>query len=151
MKKIFVLDSSPLGLLFQKMGIPDADACRAWLERHLATGVRFIVPEIVNYELCRELLRLGKTTAVTALAASNRAVPGRYLPVTTQALDLAAELWADARRKGVPTADPHALDVDVILAAQVLSAGYQPADFVVATSNVAHLSQFVPADVWSNL
>jgi hypothetical protein len=66
-------------------------------------------------------------------------------------MDLAAELWAKARRQGKPTAHPHALDVDVILAAQVLAAGFDPADFVVATSNVSHISQFVPAQPWEAL
>ena len=64
---------------------------------------------------------------------------------------LAAELWARARKRGRPTADVSALDVDVILAAQVLSAGYSPSEFVVATTNVSHISQFVPADNWQNI
>lgn len=151
MTRIIVLDSSPLGLQFQKPGIPAADAGRHWVQAHVAARNRVVVPEIVNYELRRELLRLGKSWAVAALAAFNAAVPDRYLPITTAAMDLAAELWARARQFGAPTADPQALDVDVILAAQVLSAGYAPGSFVVATSNVAHLSQFVPADHWQNI
>lgn len=66
-------------------------------------------------------------------------------------MDLAAELWAQARQRGKPTADRHALDVDVILAAQVLTAGFQPGNFVVATTNLSHLSQFVPAEVWDQI
>jgi predicted nucleic acid-binding protein len=150
-KPIIVLDSAPLGLLFQKTKVREADDCRAWLGRHLQTGVRVVVPEIVNYELRRELLRLGKTKAVTALDAFNRATPGQYRPIVTGAMDLAAELWATTRAVGLPTADVHALDVDVILAAQVLHAGLDPAEFVVATSNVGHLGRFVPADLWQNL
>ena len=64
---------------------------------------------------------------------------------------LAAHLWAQARQGGLPTADRHALDADMILAAQILSAGHQPTDFVVATGNVSHLSRFVPADLWSRI
>jgi hypothetical protein len=84
------------------------------------------------------------------LAAFN-GVPGRLLPISSAALDLAAELWAGARQAGKPTAAPQALDVDVILSAQVLCAGYQPGDFVVATTNVDHLSQFVPAQDWRQI
>lgn len=71
-----------------------------------------------------------------------------YLPITTRAMRLAAQLWADARREGRPTADRHALDADVILAAQtrlLIAEGY---DAVVATTNVRHLTRFVPAAEW---
>jgi predicted nucleic acid-binding protein len=149
-KRVIVLDSSPLGLLFQKPSYPRADECRSWLERHVAANVDVIVPEIANYELRRELIRLGKHRALNALAAFNN-VSGRFLPITSASLDLAAELWAEARKQGKPTADVHALDGDVILAAQVLTEGFQPGRFVVATSNVSHLSQFVPAAMWDQI
>jgi predicted nucleic acid-binding protein len=55
----------------------------------------------------------------------------------------AAELWADARRSGHPTADPKELDCDVIIAAQALESGA-----VVATENVGHLSRFVTSSDW---
>ena len=55
---------------------------------------------------------------------------------------LSAEFWAQVRRLGVPTADPKALDVDCILAAQARLAG-QPGDRVrLATTNVRHLHRF---------
>jgi predicted nucleic acid-binding protein len=74
-----------------------------------------------------------------------------YLPITTQAMRLAAELWAQARNRGMTTAHPMALDGDVILAAQVLAAGYAPTDFVIATSNVRHLAQFAPSAAWESI
>jgi len=146
--KFIVLDSTPLGLLFTKATHREGDQCRQWLKRHLAAGIRFIVPEIVDYELRRELLRIGNPRPLAQLDTFIAAERDRYIALTTRAMRLAAELWAQARRQGIPTADPHALDVDVILSAQVLAHGYDPADILVATSNVAHLSQFVPAEIW---
>ncbi|HWE97164.1 MAG TPA: PIN domain-containing protein [Tepidisphaeraceae bacterium] len=151
MKPVVTLDSTPLGLIIQPRDGGDAEACRKWLKRVLASGSRIIVPEIVNYELRRELLRMGRSTAITDLAAFNAASADRYLPLTTQAMDLAAELWAKVRRQGKPTSDPHALDVDMILAAQVLAAGFDAADFVIATSNISHLSLVAPAELWKNI
>ncbi len=66
-----------------------------------------------------------------------------YLPLTTAVMRHAADLWAEARRRGRPTAGAQALDGDVILAAQTLAVGGR-----VATENVGHLSQFVEAFNW---
>jgi hypothetical protein len=50
----------------------------------------------------------------------------------------------------LPTAGDHALDGDVILAAQVaVSAGDQ--DPVIATTNVKHLERFVAARLWRDI
>ncbi len=57
-----------------------------------------------------------------------------------------AELWADARKRGRPTADLKELDGDVILAAQA-----QQAKAIVATENVGHLSLFVEAKDWTEI
>jgi len=151
MKQVVVLDSTPLGLIVQRRDRADAERCRQWAKRLVAAGTKLIVPEIVNYELRRELLRLNKISALADLATFNRATPDRYLPLTTRAMELAAELWAKIRRHGRPTADPHALDIDVILAAQVLDAGIDPSQFVVATSNVSHVSLLVPAEAWEKI
>ncbi len=72
-----------------------------------------------------------------------------YLPITTDAMRRAAELWAGARRKGKPTAADATIDADVILAAQALTFG--AAQFAIATSNPAHLVRFVPAELWENI
>ena len=69
-----------------------------------------------------------------------------YQPLTTGIMRKAAQLWADARKKGHPTADPKELDSDVILAAQALYAGA-----IVATENVGHLSLFVESQNWRDI
>jgi hypothetical protein len=63
----------------------------------------------------------------------------------------AAELWADVRRRGLPTASPDALDGDVILAAQALMAGGPEDTVIVATGNVGHLGRFVDARIWDQI
>jgi predicted nucleic acid-binding protein len=109
------------------------------------------VPAIVYYELKRELLRAGKQFSIGRLDAFINATAGRYVPLSDEALQLAAELWAKARQQGRPTADPRALDIDVILAAQALSSGAPPAEIVVATTNPNHLARFVTAKVWQDI
>lgn len=50
-----------------------------------------------------------------------------YLPITTDIMLMAAELWAEARNKGYQSASNDSLDGDVILAAQtiqLINAGY---------------------------
>ncbi|MCI0525805.1 MAG: nuclease, partial [Acidobacteria bacterium] len=72
-----------------------------------------------------------------------------YLPITTTAMRQAAQFWAQARKQGQPTAGDKTIDCDVILAAQAATLGV--ANFVVATTNVKHLSRFVPSDLWQNI
>jgi predicted nucleic acid-binding protein len=151
MSKVIVLDSGPLGLLMQRRGLPLADACRSWAAGHLAAGSTLLVPEIADYEVRRELLRLNKLAAINRLDLFNRASSGRYLPLTTSSMRRAAELWAQTRKKGLPTADPKELDADVIVAAQALTAGFPSHDLVIATTNPVHLARFAAAELWQNI
>jgi len=142
------LDTGPLGLATRKRGqSAEADALQDWLDELDEFGIPVYVPEIVDYELRRELLRADKTTSIRRLDALNtRAV---YLPLNTTAIQLAARLWSEARRAGQTTAGSQRLDGDVILAAQVQTLGVT--GIVVATSNVAHLGRFVAAEDWHNI
>jgi predicted nucleic acid-binding protein len=143
-----VLDSGPLGLVTQRRKkSTEADACRLWLDTLLRNGTRVYVPEIVDYELRRELLRSGKAGGIARLDALKMAA--RYVPISTPAMLRAAELWAEVRKGGLPTAAPDALDVDVILAAQALSLSIP--GLVVATSNSRHLGRFVLAMEWRQI
>ncbi len=141
-----LLDSSPLGALSHPK--PDAGIVR-WAAACQKAGHEIYVPEVIDYEIRRELLRANKKAGVANLDALKAAF--RFLPITSPAMLLAADLWATSRQGGQPTGDPKKLDIDVILAAQALTLGIPAGSLVVATSNVAHLARFVPADLWSNI
>ena len=87
MIRVIALDAGPLGLIMQRKGIPTADACKAWLAKQIAAGTRILVPEIADFEVRRELVRLGHANAVARLDAFNDSAADRYLPLTTGAID----------------------------------------------------------------
>src|SRR5437879_3678476 len=147
MTPVVLLDAAPLGLLTAPPLKPGTRDCSLWLSTLIAGGARVIVPEITDYELRRELLRAGKTASLRRLDALAQAT--EYLPLSTSAMRRAAELWAQARRQGTPTAGDNTIDADMILAAQALMLGVP--NVVIATTNVGHLSRFVPADDWQNI
>ena len=151
MSRFLFLDSAPLGLITHPQQSARVAAITEWLSRCILSGDRVIVPAIVYYELKRELLRAKKTAGIARLDAFVRATPGRYLPLSDEALRLAAELWATARQRGQPGSDRATLDVDVILAAQALSFGPASSDVIVATSNSKHFTQFITAQDWSEI
>lgn len=75
----------------------------------------------------------------------------QFLPISSGAMRLAAEFWAEVRRKGIPTASPDSLDADCIVAGQAVATG-GPGDMVTnATTNVIHPSRFtrVDAKLWT--
>ncbi len=131
--------------------MPEPTECKQWFKDRLQDGVRFYVPEIADYELRRKLLHIDSTNALARLDKLKSEI--EYLPITTAAMLKAAELWADARRRGRPTAPEAALDGDVILAAQaaMLTEMGKSGEALVATSNVDHLDQFVPARRWQDI
>ncbi len=149
MSRIVVLDSGPLGLLSIPPDDWEALLCERWLRGLTAASVDVAVPEIVDYELRRELIRLGRTRSLRRLDALLSHPSTLYVPISTAAMRLAAYLWAETRRAGRPTADRHALDADVILAAQTRLLADDGHDVIVATTNVRHLTRFVPAAEWA--
>jgi hypothetical protein len=151
MREYVLLDAGPLGNACRRRGSPLGDRCRLWLDGLLARGVDIIVPEIADYEVRRELIRVGATGSLRRLDAL--VTPGKltYASITTAEWRRAALFWADARRRGLPTASPDALDADVILAACAASIG-QPGDrIIVATLNVGHLARYCDARLWTTI
>jgi predicted nucleic acid-binding protein len=145
------LDSGPLGLLTHPQRSAEVIAITLWLSRCLLSGARLIVPAIVYYEIKRELLRAKKTFSIDRLDAFIDAAPWRYLPLSDEALRLAAELWAQSRQAGRPTAESKALDIDVLIAAQALSFGAAPHEVIICTTNPKHLAQFITAKHWDEI
>lgn len=151
--KCFFLDSHPLGLLSNPLLNKEGSALTAWVKDVLNAGHRLYIPEVIDYELRRELVRAAKTSSIAELDALKNML--HYLPITTDAMVLAANLWAQTSNAGTPTGDPKKLDIDVILAAQSLTEAHKlsvpHSDITVVTSNVSHLARFVNAAAWVDI
>lgn len=145
------LDAGPLSVLTNPKLPPETMRILAWAIGMRRAGHQFVVPAIADYEVRRELERAGKLNGLIALDAWNNVTPDRYLPLTDSALRLGSKLWARARNAGSATADARELDGDVLIAAQALDTGLSPSNFIIATTNVGHLAQFAPADLWTNI
>ncbi len=130
-----VLDTNVLGILCHRDRERAAlvEARLASIQPTTAESVDLVVPELADFELRRKLLHIGARWSLAQL--DRLAADLHYLPITTAIMRDAAQLWAQARNQGTPTAHPHGLDGDVILAAQALSVVG-----VVATTNRRHLA-----------
>lgn len=145
-----LLDSNILACVVRP-AVPENRPVAAAVFRLLEDGgLRPCVPEIVDYELRRKLLHLayrrhqGKAWARESLALLDKfAATTAYVPLTTEAMRMAAEIWAEERASGRPTADETNLDVDVILAAQARQAGGH-----VVTLNERHFRNLVEIFDW---
>ena len=103
-----------------------------------------LLPEVADYELRRELLRIGSRRGLQRLDELTREI--RYVPVTTATWRESARLWAYLRSTGRATAADDRLDVDVLLAALALAE-----DARVVTSNRKHLALLVDACDWNQV
>ncbi|MGK7927945.1 MAG: type II toxin-antitoxin system VapC family toxin [Spirulina sp.] len=146
MSNLVLLDSGVVGMVTNPKANPICENCRLWLDTLSTRGYRVALPEIADYEVRRELLRAGRIKGIGKLDRLKDRI--QYLPITTSIMLKAAELWAEARRRGRPTADPKSLDGDVILAAQAMMVQEMGYDAIVATTNAKHLSLFVDARDW---
>ncbi len=84
----------PLGLLTNPRGRSKPDRCRQWVKDLAAAGVRVFVPEIADYEVRRKLIHIRATAGVRRLDQVKATLD--YAPLTTDAMLLAADLWAAA-------------------------------------------------------
>lgn len=114
--------------------------------------LRIYVPEIVDYEIRRKLLHLGyrqrqtRKWAREALFGLDKWVSIGYIPLTTKALKLAADIWAQTRATGQLRGPEDRLDVDVILAAQARQAGGY-----ILTTNEKHFRSIADVFDWKTV
>lgn len=135
-----LLDTGVLGRVCHPRKHADV---KAWLGR-AALEHDVLISELADYELRRELLRIGASRSVARLDELGRELA--YVPVTTATWRKAARLWAVVRSAGRPGAPPEALDGDVLLAAQALAE-----DATVVTTNAKHFEALVAARVWDDV
>lgn len=105
--------------------------------------------EVTDYEVRRELIRAGKARGLARL--DTFAKRQGILAVDARAWQRAAELWADARREGRPTAGASALDADVLLTAVAQLATEDGWRVIIVTENIGHLARFGDARDWRTL
>jgi predicted nucleic acid-binding protein len=147
LSQLIVLDTGVLGMLVHPSETGEPHECKAWLKQLVLRGASVHIPEIADYELRRELLRMKSDESVRRLDA----LKARLTYVPTAAMLKAAEHWATVRGAGRPTADDKALDGDGILAAQSALLTQPGDELIVATTNVGHLAQFVDARSWREI
>jgi hypothetical protein len=94
--RVIVLDTGPVGLITNPKLSAQGIACNQWLQGQLKSKNRVIVPEIVDYEARRKLLRADKKKGLARLDGLSQLID--YLPITTAAMHRAAQLWAQARQ-----------------------------------------------------
>jgi predicted nucleic acid-binding protein len=137
---LVLLDSKPLGMVTNPKASQASDECNAWLDGLLDRRVRVLVPEIIDYELRRELIRLDKPKSIAML--DNLAADIGYLRLDSETFLLAASMWAEVRNRGMGTAAPQRLDIDCILAAQARQISTIHDEVRLATIDVDDLSRY---------
>ncbi len=145
---IIILDTFPTSSTGKLSGktLTLLDQCQQWIEACETAGHRILIPAISYYEALREMEMRRATGQIIRLKTFCLAKK-RFIPLTTTHLELAAQLWGQTRRAGQPTADPQALDGDVILAAQAIALGFPPSQFIIATTNPGHIIRYAPCDL----
>lgn len=155
MINLLVLDTGVLGMVTNPKASEPNEAARKWLRERIADGATIVIPEIVDYELRRELLRENKTAVLARLDALKASF--EFLSINNATMIRAAELWAKARGLGKPTSPDAALDGDMILVAQTLleterlESHSMEVAAIIATTNVKHLSIFATAAEWHRI
>jgi len=137
-----VLDTRPVSQLAHPRKFDDISG---WFDRVVEAGYRVVIPEVVDYEVRRGLLRIPAPRQLQRL--DDLIEDAHFDPITRPIMQDAAHVWADARNRGIPFTADDRLDDDAILIAQTRALGDLDA-LAVITENEDHLEPFVPAMRW---
>ncbi|MFO0608714.1 MAG: PIN domain-containing protein [Polyangiales bacterium] len=136
------LDTSVLGALCHPRKHADV---KLWFRGVRGVqGATVYLPEVADFELRRELLRIPSPASLRALDSLPAEID--YLPITTEIMRSAAAMWAALWNTGRPLGTADSLGADVILAAQARAVGA-----TVVTENVAHIGRMVDAVTWRDV
>jgi len=144
MNRVAVIDSGLLGEIIKRH--PSADVTR-WIEFMVENEIVLRIPEIIDYEIRRELILQdlkGNSEARKSLSKLNRyRQTNRLIPLEPSiTFTDACELWANLRFNSQPTADIKNIDVDVILVTQALSIKKDFDEIIIVTGNLSDLRRF---------
>ena len=156
---IVFLDSNILGIICNNnTAFVESQQCKRWFETLFIRGVRFITSDLCDYEVRRGLIgssiRSGEVVeGIELLDVLKREGFLEFLPVSTNALSLASNLWAIASNDGRTTRDNKNIDIDIILSAQyqIIRDEFPGQRVIVATTNLKHLSLFCDAAHWQDI
>ena len=130
-------------------------AVNNWLFSLLGKGIYVVSSHVCDYEVRRSLIleSLRKSNVDSIQELDDLYNYFTFLPLTDEVMKEAANIWAEARIQGMPTADEKSLDADVIICAQykLLEKEYPGRYIVIATTNVDHLSRFAKAREWHDI
>ena len=150
MSRVILLDAGPLGLLANANPKPRGGACNEWLVRLRRRGTVVQIPLLVDFEVRRSLML---DRAFASLDTLDRLVAqcGHFVPAT-RTIRIAADLWADLRRRGRSVGPDRDLQADVILAAQALELTAEGYETWIATDNLRHLRQlYRQSALWEDI
>ena len=136
MNKVVLVDSTPLGQITHPKIKPEV---RNWLQNLNNQEIQLLIPEIVDYELRRQLLLNNRIKSIKRL---DNLIKDRLIFINRETILKACELWAWIRQQGLPTADKENIDGDVILSAQAILQKEMYDEVIIITENVKHLSRF---------
>lgn len=164
---IVFLDTNILGLICNKnISFDECQQCKKWFDTLFLRGVRIVTSDLCHYEVMRGLISSSIRLSKAGFQPTNEAAPGikslellkvdgflEFLPVSTEALDLAANLWARAFTSGQTTRDEKDIDIDIIISAQyqLLRDEFPGQRVIMATTNLKHLSIFCDAANWRDI
>ncbi|VXD23108.1 PIN domain-containing protein [Planktothrix serta PCC 8927] len=142
MSKVILLDSGPLGTIVHPKYKHEKREyhveIREWLEYLNQNDFELRIPEIIDYELRRNLLLENLNKSIDRLDL----LQNLLIPLERKTMLKAAQLWAEIRKQGKGGSHPKSLDGDAILVAQAIGQKDFFEQVIIVTTDLKDLSRF---------